>query len=1150
MKHPRENAMNIPSSVDLRRLRSLATAAAAVVLAHAPLAAAEDIDIFVGGAGGAAAANVLIILDNTSNWSRNDQNWPGGVKQGQAELLAIKAAVGTLDASVNVGFMMFTDNATGREGGYVRYAMRPMSPVNRTALQALLQKVYDDFGTPTEKSASSANYSGVLFDAYKYFGGYTSPAHAHDDVAGSPLGATAFGTAVYATQSNIPTWNVDLAGYTDASLITYSPPVNVTGDPCGGKNYIVFIGNGFPNTDTNPQADLSAFLAGVGGNTAQIPLNTFTTQTATATSALGSSASCYKNNSSGQDACSTASAATCGVSFDSCSCQAPTVAAGCTGGKVKYTVVGSTNTTIVTPTGSTALPANNTIRYPDEWTRFLYLTDVNPAPGQQNVVTYSIDVFNAKQDADQTALLYSMANSAGGKYFAAKNQNQIQAALGEIFAEIQSVNSVFVSASLPVSATNRAQNENKVFMGMFRPDPDARPRWFGNMKQFRIADFNGDLKLADAQGRDAINTVTGFVSACASSFWTADSGQYWSGIPTNPSPASTCPISPYDPFSDAPDGPTAEKGGVAQLLRRGNNPGSAASWALNRNIYTKSFATFNTTNVPEMAAHDVNFIRGVNIDAGGNALTYSFLDPAGASRTTTIRPAVHGDVVHSRPLAVNYGGSTGTVVFYGANDGTFRAISAGVTNSAGTGAELWAYVAPESYARLPRLRQNSPMIAYNFLSAVTLTPPPTPKDYFFDGSSGVYQTANNSAVHIFPTMRRGGRMIYAFDVTNPASPSLLWKVGCPNLGDDSGCSAGMSGIGQTWSTPNVARVIVDGTEKPVVIVGGGYDNCEDGSATGDCSAGKGSVIYVLDAATGAVIRSFNTDGRVPSDVAIVDVDYDGLPDYAYVGTTRGNIYRVGFGRSKTAPLASSAWTSTRVAYTTGAKRKFMYAPALLPGFNRSNGKFYVYLALGTGDREQPLETQYPYATPVLNRFYVYMDDVEVTPIPANNLDDTMKFDDFTSNTACGASVVIPGSDKSGWFMDLNQYGRGEQTVSGAVIVGGLVAFSTNRPIPRTANVCAPLGEARGYWFNLFNGSGAIGSVESSCGGDRSGTFAGGGLPPTPVVADVMVDGKVETVVLGAANKKGGASSSLQAQRGFTLKPQKRTRMYYQQKGNN
>ena len=49
---------------------------------------AEDIDIFVGGAGG-GAANVLVIIDNTSNWADNAQKWPGGVVQGQAELEAL-----------------------------------------------------------------------------------------------------------------------------------------------------------------------------------------------------------------------------------------------------------------------------------------------------------------------------------------------------------------------------------------------------------------------------------------------------------------------------------------------------------------------------------------------------------------------------------------------------------------------------------------------------------------------------------------------------------------------------------------------------------------------------------------------------------------------------------------------------------------------------------------------------------------------------------------------------------------------------------------------------------------------------------------------------------------------------------------------------
>src|SRR5262249_35371793 len=60
----------------------------------------------------------------------------------------------------------------------------------------------------------------------------------------------------------------------------------------------------------------------------------------------------------------------------------------------------------------------------------------------------------------------------------------------------------------------------------------------------------------------------------------------------------------------------------------------------------------------------------------------------------TVRPSVHGDVVHSRPAVVNYGSALGVVVFYGANDGTFRAINGNKTANIGSvppGGELWAF---------------------------------------------------------------------------------------------------------------------------------------------------------------------------------------------------------------------------------------------------------------------------------------------------------------------------------------------------------------------------------------------------------------------------------------------------------------------------
>jgi type IV pilus assembly protein PilY1 len=119
-----------------------------------------------------------------------------------------------------------------------------------------------------------------------------------------------------------------------------------------------------------------------------------------------------------------------------------------------------------------------------------------------------------------------------------------------------------------------------------------------------------------------------------------------------------------------------------------------------------------------------------------------------------------------------------------------------------------------------------------------------------------------------------------------------------------------------------------------------------------------------------------------------------------------------------------------------------------------------------------------------------------------------------------------------------------------VIVGGFVAFSTNRAIPRSANVCAPQGEARGYAVNLLNASGIIGAQPNTCGGDRSGPFVGGGLPPSPVVATVDVDGQNISIGIGLPCLSGCSSSGIQSQQIPPLPPQRRSRVYWRQEGDN
>ena len=871
-------------------------------------------------------------------------------------------------------------------------------------------------------------------------------------------------------------------------------------------------------------------------------VTTTTAATGSTVATLGNSLACYSIMPTGAPAgyaCPTGA---------SCLYGAQTASATCPAGKV-YQVQGILNTLITAPTGRAAVTDTATYNA-DEWARFMNVKgfDVRGMTSKVHVRTHTIDVFGAQPNGVQSSLLNNMSHYGGGGYYTATNPDQIRAALDSIFGEISATNSVFASAALPISATTRTQNDNQVYIGMFRPDQQSLPRWMGNVKRFQLGlTTGGYTDLVDAQSPPipAINSSTGFLTPCAHSSWTTDTGNYWATVnsgtgtvtpkvfftqASNPGLAwrslgddtvlATGGCANKPAYSDLPDGAVVEKGGAAQMMRN----------AVSRKVLTLSGSTlvdFNTTNVTTLSNNStinnniVNFIAGKDVTGEINGLA-----------SDSWRPSIHGAVIHSRPLPVNFGGTTGVKVYYGSNDGTFRAIDAT------TGKEDWAFVPTESYSSLQRQMDNTPFVQ-------SPSPPPpstsdtggTPKDFYFDGSTGLYQSGigSGSSTWIFPSMRRGGRMLHAFDVSDPAqSPVFKWKVGCPNLADDVGCTANMANIGQTWSTPTVAFLPGFSQTIPVLIVGGGYDACEDAdSASPACSTAKGKGIYVLNAFTGAVIKSFATDRSVAADVVLIDANRDGIVDFAYAADTGGSIYRVNFSNPSTfAKLAdSSLWTMTKVAYTSGANRKFLFPPALISLKNQ------VYVAIGSGDREHPTAQSYPYTAPVLNRAYVYRDDLTTT---------NFNLDTLTNNTAadkntCSAEGLQTASNK-GWLLNLNAYGQGEQTVTSALISAGLVFFSTNRPTP--AAVCSPsLGEARGYAVNLLNGSGGIG-VNPTCGGDRSSIFAGGGLAPSPVSGVVTVNGVVQNILVGAPKLDGSASTPFGAQKLNPNINKSRTRIFW------
>jgi type IV pilus assembly protein PilY1 len=534
-----------------------------------------------------------------------------------------------------------------------------------------------------------------------------------------------------------------------------------------------------------------------------------------------------------------------------------------------------------------------------------------------------------------------------------------------------------------------------------------------------------------------------------------------------------------------------------------------------------------------------------------------------------IRPSVHGDVLHSRPAVVDYGGTTGVVVFYGSNDGVFRAVNGKQTGNIGTvppGGELWGFIPQEFFGDLRRMYFNSPIVQLKSTSPDIL--PQAPKTYFFDGPTGVLQDVDNSKVYLYLTARRGGRVIYALDVSDPADPKFMWKR--TNTDSDTGFSE----LGQTWSQPKATLVKGyvddDGNPKPVLIFGAGYDPAEDAEPQPAAAArtmGRG--IYILDALTGQIVWRAGPNGStdecignpcelagmtyaIPSDVTLVDrniADESGFIDRLYVPDLGGNIWRVDL--EPAGGNTPDKWQVTKFAAVGGSdttKRKIFFPPDVV------TTRTFDAVLFATGDREHPTKDHVD-SLKVLNRFYMLkdtkvgndaagwtpiVDDSTPTlftagtwtaasdPVPTNlfNATPILPTSASTTPTSPRTPPYDPSQPDNGFYITLKNavatkdantgvitYGPaiedGEKGVNAPTTVGGSTFFGTNTPTPPDTTVCQPnLGTARGYKVDFLTGE------------SKFVVFDSGGLPPSPVAGVVVIDGQSIPFLIGGGNPDG------------------------------
>ncbi|MFC5577664.1 pilus assembly protein [Lysobacter niabensis] len=375
------------------------------------------------------------------------------------------------------------------------------------------------------------------------------------------------------------------------------------------------------------------------------------------------------------------------------------------------------------------------------------------------------------------------------------------------------------------------------------------------------------------------------------------------------------------------------------------------------------------------------------------------------------RDTVLGDIVNSSPMYVK----DSETIFVGANDGMLHAFNAL------TGVERFAYVPG----------------GIDFSKLGGLSSPQYTHEYFVDGPVVVSpRSVTPGKNYLVGTLGRGGKGLYALDVTNPAGfgiGNVLWER---NTG---------ANMGYVLGEPMIAT-LNDGTT--AVVFGNGI-NSQSGHA----------VLYVVNLTTGVVIQEIDTgvggDNGLSSPRGW-DEDGNGTLDYAYAGDLKGNVWKFDFRTGGTGSVAFSG----QPLFTTASGQPVTADLALAR--HPQTGERWVFA--GTGS----LMTKGDLTDSTIQSMYGLIDDGSSAITRSQLQQRTIDVVDMvTGNRAFEPSGLLP-SGKRGWYLDLSKPVAGERVVSRPLVDGTALFFAS--VIPPTDNACDAGGKGYLNALDAFTGA--------------------------------------------------------------------------------
>ncbi len=460
------------------------------------------------------------------------------------------------------------------------------------------------------------------------------------------------------------------------------------------------------------------------------------------------------------------------------------------------------------------------------------------------------------------------------------------------------------------------------------------------------------------------------------------------------------------------------------------------------------------------------------------------------SSTDQVIPALLGDIVNSSPFYV----ADVQTIFVGANDGMLHAIdatnsAANVANTSGGGTERFAYI-PRGVAMGQLAELADPLYGSN--------PATKPHRYFVDGPIVVSaRTRTPGKNYLVGALGRGGRGVYALDVTSPSTfgaSDVLW--------DYTGSTA-PANMGNVIAEPLISK-LNNGATAAVV-------------ANGPNSASGTASLFILSLTDGSVISELNTGATGSNGLSApraVDVNSDGVVDYFFAGDLLGNLWRF-----NVADANPGLWTYEKVFIARDASNNVQPITSA-PGVARdpSTGKVWVFFGTGrymTADDQASLATQTYYGV------VVGQNGSEGADLTRSDLQSRAihVVDATTGQRAFEPAQTTIGADKQGWYIDLNNpANKGERVVSAPLIYDNILVFSSIVPPGQaTVNSCDAGGTGYVNALEAFSGTSLAmtffeytpGTITDTDGNELpiGSVPIGSGMPTAPIIiGDKLVIG--------------------------------------------